>query len=117
MLFPGVALDAECYAIHHGARGSRPPAEECHGVRHQTVFEPETLRHAGESLRHPRGDRGDEPHGQGDLRRRRGVGRGPHWRDAYADHSREPAEPGRAPADMLAPPAHKARHDLTALTA
>src|SRR2546426_9559060 len=40
---PGVALDAECYAIHHDFRGT--PPEECHGVRHQAVLESETLRH------------------------------------------------------------------------
>src|SRR5207302_5841897 len=31
------------------------PVEECHGVRHQAVLEQKALRHAGESVRHPRG--------------------------------------------------------------
>src|SRR5262245_28002369 len=51
---PWPGLDAECYAIHSDPRSH--PVGERHGVRHQAVLEPKALRHAGESLRHPRGD-------------------------------------------------------------
>src|SRR5438309_9284421 len=39
------------------AVGGRP-AEERHGVRRQAILQPKALRHAGEPVRHARGDRG-----------------------------------------------------------
>src|SRR2546422_4260742 len=52
------------------AVGGRP-AEERHGVRHQAILQPKALRHAGEPVRHARGDRRDDPDRPRDRRGRR----------------------------------------------